>query len=61
MPHYNAYDSFKTKKSMEKKQRAKERTFGKKNETIDNFMIENCVLSFAIDYACEAPRKITSL
>ena len=42
MPHYNAYDSFKTKKSMEKKQRAKERTFGKKNETIDNFMIENC-------------------
>ena len=25
------------------------------------FMIENCVLSFAIDYACEAPRKITSL
>lgn len=42
MPHYNAYDSFKTKKSMEKKQRAKERTFGKKNEIIDNFMIENC-------------------
>ena len=25
------------------------------------FMIESCVLSFAIDYACEAPRKITSL
>ena len=24
MPHYNAYDSFKTKKSIEKKQRAKE-------------------------------------
>lgn len=30
MPHYNAYDSFKTKKSIEKKQRAKERAFGKK-------------------------------
>ena len=25
------------------------------------FMIDNCVLYFAIDYACEAPRKITSL
>ena len=23
MPHYNAYDSFKTKKSMEKKKKAK--------------------------------------
>ena len=30
MPHYNAYDSFKTKKSIEKKQRAKEKAFGKK-------------------------------
>lgn len=42
MPHYNAYDSFKTKKSIEKKQRAKEKTFGKKNETIDNFIIDSC-------------------
>lgn len=30
MSHYNAYDSFKTKKSIEKKQRAKEKSFGKK-------------------------------
>ncbi len=42
MPHYNAYDSFKTKKSLEKKQRAKEKAFGKKNETIDNFIIDKC-------------------
>ena len=42
MPHYNAYDSFKTKKSIEKKQRAKERAFGKKSETIDNFVIDSC-------------------
>lgn len=42
MPHYNAYDSFKTKKSIEKKQRAKERAFGKKGDTFDNFIIENC-------------------
>ena len=42
MPHYNAYDSFKTKKSIEKKQRAKERAFGKKNETVDNFIIDSC-------------------
>ncbi len=42
MPHYNAYDSFKTKKSMEKKQRAKERAFGKKNETVDDFIINSC-------------------
>ena len=42
MPHYNSYDSFKTKKSIEKKQRAKERAFGKKNETVDNFIIDSC-------------------
>lgn len=41
MPHYNAYDSFKTKKSIEKKQRAKEKAFGKKNETIDNFIVDS--------------------
>ena len=42
MPHYNAYDSFKTKKSIEKKQRAKEKSFGKKSETLDNFIIDSC-------------------
>ena len=41
MPHYNAYDSFKTKKSIEKKQRAKEKSFGKKSETLDNFIIDS--------------------
>ena len=40
MPHYNAYDSFKIKKSMEKKQRAKERSLGKKNELIEDFVIK---------------------
>ena len=42
MPHYNSYDSFKTKKSLEKKRRAKEKAFGKKNETVDNFIIDYC-------------------
>jgi ribosome biogenesis GTPase len=42
MPHYNAYDSFKTKKSLEKKQRAKERAFGKKSENVDSFIIDEC-------------------
>ena len=42
MPHYNAYDSFKTKKSIEKKKRAKERAFGKNNDTADDFIIECC-------------------
>ena len=42
MPHYNSYDSFKTKKSLEKKRRAKEKAFGKKNETVDNFIIFFC-------------------
>ena len=32
MPHYNAYDSSKTKKSMEKKQRAKAKAFGKRKK-----------------------------
>ena len=40
MPHYNAYDSFKTKKSIEKKRRAKEKALGKKNDTVDNFVID---------------------
>ncbi len=42
MPHYNAYDSFKTKKSIEKKQRAKEKAFGKKTDKVDNFIIDGC-------------------
>lgn len=41
MPHYNAYDSFKTKKSMEKKQKAKEKALGKKNDKVDNFIIDD--------------------
>ena len=40
MAHYNAYDSFKTKKSVEKKQRAKEKTLGKHTDDIDNFIID---------------------
>lgn len=40
MPHYNAYDSFKTKKSTQKKQRAKEKAFGKKGEDIDSFVVD---------------------
>ena len=42
MPHYNAYDSFKTKKSIEKKQRAKEKAFGKKNDEVDDFITNKC-------------------
>lgn len=42
MAHYNAYDSFKTNKSIEKKQRAKEKSFGKKSESVDNFVIDRC-------------------
>lgn len=42
MPHYNAYDSFKTKKSIEKKQRAKEKALGKKNTDVDDFIINKC-------------------
>ena len=42
MPHYNAYDSFKTKKSIEKKKKAKEKAFGKNNETTNDFIIECC-------------------
>lgn len=38
MSHYNAYDSFKTKKSIEKKERAKERAF--RNTNVDDFIID---------------------
>ena len=41
MPHYKAYDSFQTKRSREKKQRAKERSLGKKNEEYNDFIIDN--------------------
>lgn len=38
MPHYKAYDSFKTKKSIEKKKRAKEKASGKQIES-DDFVV----------------------
>lgn len=41
MPHYNAYESFKTKKSLEKKRRAKEKAFSKKNEFPDKFVVNS--------------------
>ena len=41
MPHYNSYDSFKTKKSIDKKNRAKEKAFGKKVEFSDDFIIKS--------------------
>lgn len=41
MPHYNAYDSFKTKKSIEKKQRAKEKSLGKKNDDVNDFVLDS--------------------
>ena len=43
MPHYNAYDSFKTKKSIEKKKKAKEKVFKKQNATLDNFIIASFI------------------
>ena len=39
MPHYNAYDSFKIKKSIGKKQKVKEKTI---NKNINNFIIDEC-------------------
>jgi ribosome biogenesis GTPase len=39
-PHYNAYDSFKTKKSIDKKNKAKERSLGKKTNFDDRFVIK---------------------
>lgn len=41
MPHYNAYESFKTKKSLEKKRRAKEKALGRKTDEIDDFIIDS--------------------
>ncbi len=40
MPHYNSYDSFKTKKSLDKKQRAKDKSF-KKSSEVNNFIIND--------------------
>ena len=42
MPHYSSYDSFKTKKSIEKKQKAKEKSLIKKIDDIDSFIIDEC-------------------
>lgn len=45
MPHYNAYDSFKTKKSMDKKKRAKEKAFGKNNSnTEEKFIVKKQII-----------------
>ena len=41
MAHYNAYESFKTKKSLEKKRRAKEKAFSRKNEFSDSFVVNS--------------------
>ncbi|MDR1300767.1 MAG: ribosome small subunit-dependent GTPase A [Candidatus Nomurabacteria bacterium] len=41
MSHHNAYDSFRTKKSIEKKSRAKERAFGKRVDLDDDFVVED--------------------
>lgn len=57
MPHYNAYDSFKTKKSIDKKKRAKERSGNKKSAIDDNFVIKaeanfGVVIEVRYDEAC---------
>lgn len=39
MPHYNAYDSFQTKKSKAKKNRAKEKSLSKNNHFEESFVI----------------------
>jgi ribosome biogenesis GTPase len=39
MAHLKAYDSFQTKRSQEKKQRAKEKSLGKRNDYIEDFVI----------------------
>ena len=40
MAHLKAYDSFQTKRSQEKKQRAKEKSLGKRNDYIEDFVID---------------------
>ena len=39
MAHLKAYDSFQTKRSQEKKQRAKDRALGKKTDEVEKFVI----------------------
>ena len=41
MAHYNSYESFKTKKSIDKKKRAKGKKLGKKNNKADDFVIKS--------------------
>lgn len=41
MPHYNSYDSFKTRKSVEKKQKARDKSFNKKNDKINDFIVDS--------------------
>ena len=40
MPHYNSYDSFKTKKSIEKNKRVREKAIEKKKEIDNSFIID---------------------
>lgn len=40
MPHYNSYNSFKTKRSMNKKKKAKEKSFTSKKNIPRDFIIE---------------------
>ena len=40
MPHYNAYDSFKTKRSVDKKKRAKYRSRNKKSVISNDFIVK---------------------
>lgn len=40
MPHYNSFDSFKTKKSIDKKKRTKEKVFNSKKDT-SKFIVDN--------------------
>ena len=42
--HYKSYDSFKTKKSIEQKQRAKDRTLYKSKYLKDDFIISEASL-----------------
>ena len=41
MPHYNAFDNFKTKKSVDKKNKAKEKSLGKKIVYDENFLVKD--------------------
>ena len=41
MPHYNAYESFKTKKSLEKNVERRKKLLVKKNEFSDSFVVNS--------------------